>query len=244
MKVNVLGTRVDALDTEQVVQEIARFIAEGNPHQVVTLNAEILYRAQRDQALKELINTADLVTPDGAGVVWAARRLKQPVPERVTGIDLMYRLVKEAERTGWRLFLFGAAPGVAEEAARNLKKNYPKLQIAGTFHGYPASNEEEALLSKIRQARPHILFVALGAPRQEYWIRRHMQELNVPVSIGVGGSFDVIAGRKKRAPKWMQRLHLEWLFRLLQEPWRYKRMLVLPRLVFLVLKESIFPKIS
>lgn len=235
MKAVILGAKVDAVDMEGAVDRIRRFIREGTSHHVITLNAEIIYRAQQEPELMQVINQADLVTPDGAGVVWAARYLGTPVPERVTGIDLMLELARAASAEGWRLYLYGAAPGVAEKAAQNLQKKHKNLQIVGTSHGFLTSNDMGFLVQDIKAKRPDILLVALGAPGQEYWIREHLDQLGVPVCMGVGGSFDVVAGKIKRAPRWVQRVHAEWLYRLVKEPRRFKRMLALPKFMWLVL---------
>ncbi|MBO8138745.1 MAG: WecB/TagA/CpsF family glycosyltransferase [Desulfotomaculum sp.] len=181
-----------------------------------------MYRAQGREVLLNLVNTADLVTP---------------VKERVTGIDLMLRLCERGARENWRVFLLGAAPGVAEEAAEKLKNKYPGLVIAGTHDGYFKREENDRIVKMIRSAEPHILFVALGMPKQEQWIAEYQHKTGVPVAIGVGGSFDVISGRKKRAPGWTQRLKVEWLYRLIKESWRIKRQLVLPKFALLVLRK-------
>lgn len=237
-RVEVLGAGLDAVNLEEALERISGFIAAGRPRQVITLNAEILYRAQSEPALLELINRADLVTADGAGVVWAAGQLGRPVPGKVTGVDLVLNLAPRAEREGWRVFLLGGEPGVAEEAAISLLTSFPRLDIAGTHHGFFAggSPEERRVLSLIEERAPHLLLVARGSPRQEYWIREHLDagRLMVPVSIGVGGVFDLLAGRVRRAPRWMLAWQLEWLWRLIQEPWRWRRMLALPRFVLLV----------
>jgi polysaccharide pyruvyl transferase CsaB len=250
-KVNVLGARIDRLTMGETIERIRGFINNGfnngfpntgQPRHVITLNAEIVYQAQFNLALLELINRADMVTPDGAGVVWASRYLGQPVPERVTGIDLVNTLAPVAEAAGWKLFLLGGAPGVAKEAGQKLSERYPRLLIAGTYHGYWQldSAEEQKILELIDQTHPDILLVALGAPRQEFWIRRQLDQgrLKVPVSVGVGGSLDVISGRAQRAPAWMCRLQLEWLGRLIREPWRWRRMLALPKFVLRVWRQG------
>ncbi|MDH7576594.1 MAG: WecB/TagA/CpsF family glycosyltransferase [Bacillota bacterium] len=205
-------------------------------HQVVTLNAEMLYRAQYDTSFRDLLNQADLVVPDGHGVVWAGRRLGCPFPERVTGIDLIYSLVSYAAREKWRIFLLGGVSGVAEAAALKLRQKYPGLHVAGTEHGYFSETEIVPVLRKIRATRPDLLLVALGSPRQEFFIWVHRRELGALVAIGVGGSLDVLAGRLRRAPVFFQRLHLEWLYRVLQEPSRWRRALVLPRFAWKVLR--------
>ncbi|MDD3654595.1 MAG: WecB/TagA/CpsF family glycosyltransferase [Desulfotomaculaceae bacterium] len=237
MKVNLLGIKIDAINMEETVNQIASYIRTGRPHRVTTINPEFLYRAQFNTELRELANRADLVTPDGVGVVWACRLAGNPVPERVTGIDLMLALVERAASEGWRVFLLGAAPGVASEAATRLSLQYPGLQIAGTHHGF-FSNDEEAEVSRlVRESRPDLLFVALGAPKQELWIDRSIAQTGAAVAVGVGGSFDVVAGRAQRAPGWVCRLQLEWLYRLLKEPARWRRQLVLPLFAWQVVRE-------
>lgn len=239
MKVNILGAPVDRIDMEGALRFVEKTIEEKTPKHIITLNAEIIYRAQSEAKLLEIINLADLVTPDGAGVVWASKHLGEPVPERVTGIDLMQEIIKEANEKGWRLFLFGAAPEVADVAAKKIKENFKNVNIVGINHGFIKSEkEEEALLEKIKASNPDVLFVALGAPRQEYWIRENLENLSIPVNIGVGGSFDVIAGNVERAPLWVQKVQLEWLHRLIKEPSRYKRMMALPKFMLKVLTKN------
>ncbi len=235
MHITLLGAKISTKNMQEIVSEISSYIVKGKPRQVITLNAEILYRAQQDSNLLDTINQADLVTADGAGVVWASRILNRPVRERVTGIDLILALVEKAQQEGWRLFFYGGRPGVAREAANNLQKKFPKLKIVGTYHGYQTSDELDAMREHIAETNPDILLVALGAPGQEFWIRENKEALGVPVQMGVGGSLDVLAGRARRAPRWMQKTYLEWLYRLLKEPWRYKRMLALPKFALLVL---------
>ena len=235
MNITLLGVKISSKKMQETLSEISSYIKKGSFHHVITLNAEILYRAQTDPELMEIINAADIVTPDGAGIVWASKVLGKPVQERVTGIDLTLALVEEAQRKGWRLAFFGGKPGVAREAANNLQKKHPKLKIVGTYHGYLSSNEQDEFRREMTELNPDILLVAIGAPKQEFWIREN-KELDIPVMMGVGGSLDVIAGKAKRAPKWMQKVHLEWLYRLIREPWRYKRMLALPKFIWLVIK--------
>lgn len=235
-KIDILGAKVDKVTMEEAINRIEGYIADGSPRQVITLNAEIIYQALSEPKLMEIINEADLVTPDGAGVVLASKVLDSPVPERVTGIDLLQELVGVAPDKGWRMFFFGGEPGVADQAAAKLIADYPNLKIVGTNHGFIKSKEDkDNLLTKIKESKPHILCVALGAPRQEYWIKEHLAKLQVPVAIGVGGSLDVISGKAKRAPEVYQKLQLEWLYRLIKEPYRYKRMLALPKFMVKVL---------
>ena len=238
MKANILGCQVDKITMDEAVKKVASYIKNKENRHIITLNAEILYRALSDEKLKTVINQADLVTPDGAAIVWASRKLGDPVPERVTGIDLMEALVKEASQQGWKLYLYGAAPGVAELAAANLQKKYKNLNIVGTKDGYISSDLMPDLVADIQAKKPDILFVALGAPKQEFWINMYKDIIRVPVSIGVGGSFDVLAGQVKRAPKLFQDLHAEWLYRLIKEPRRYKRMMALPKFVLKIMQEK------
>ncbi|MEG6512213.1 WecB/TagA/CpsF family glycosyltransferase [Desulforamulus ruminis] len=241
MRIELLGADIDNLSMQETVLKVTSFIKEGKrPCQIVTLNPEYLYRAQKQPEWMRLARKAELVTPDGAGIVWACRMTGRPVQERVTGIDLMLNLMPVAEKEGWGIFLLGSGPGVAEEAAENLKKRYPELKVVGTHHGYFKAEEQKEIVRQIKAARPHLLFVALGMPRQEQFIDQYKEEMQVPVSMGVGGSLDVIAGRVQRVSPWLQKLQLEWLGRLIKEPSRWKRQLVLPKFAGLVIKKYLF----
>jgi N-acetylglucosaminyldiphosphoundecaprenol N-acetyl-beta-D-mannosaminyltransferase len=171
---------------------------------------------------------------DGIGIVWATLYLGKPVPERVTGTDTLVELAKRCAAEGYRLYLLGASPGVAEEAARRLQELAPGLQIAGTYAGSPAPAEEEAILELIQAAQADVLCVAYGAPAQDLWIARNLSRLPVAVAMGVGGAYDFISGRQRRAPKFLQRMGLEWAYRLYREPWRWRRMLALPQFMLKV----------
>jgi N-acetylglucosaminyldiphosphoundecaprenol N-acetyl-beta-D-mannosaminyltransferase len=232
----VLGVRVDCVTQEQTLtlieQMITRWRAAGRRppcHQVVTVNTEFVMEARRNALFRATINEAALTVPDGIGVVWATRYLGQPAPERITGTDLIPAIAGRCASRGYRLYLLGAAPGVAEAAAARLAARFPGLQIAGTYAGSPAPAEEAEIIARIAAAQPDVLCVAYGAPAQELWIRRNLERLPVAVAMGVGGAFDFLSGRKKRAPRAMQRLGLEWLYRLYREPWRWRRMLAIPR---------------
>ncbi len=235
-----MGAEVDTVSLEEAVEQVAALVARGGTYQVITLNPEYLFRARSERDLLEIVRRAALITADGIGVVWAARFLGNKVPERVSGIDLMQALCRRAAVSGWSIFLLGGRPGVAEDAAAQLKRDYPGLRITGTHHGYFTAEEETAVLAAIRNAGAEILFVGLGAPAQERWIYRNCSVLGVRVAMGVGGSFDVIGGHVKRAPFWMRRLGLEWLGRLLREPWRWRRMLVLPLFALYVFRVKLF----
>ncbi|NLB53979.1 MAG: WecB/TagA/CpsF family glycosyltransferase [Syntrophomonadaceae bacterium] len=237
-KAEIMGCQVDLLSLNQALEEIKKLLGNQKTFaHIITVNAEIIYEANKNPRLKEIINGAHMVTPDGIGVVWAARQFGYTSSGRVTGIELLEEVCSEGARRGWRVFFFGAAPGVAEKAASNLENKYPGLQVAGTINGYFAPEETADIVTTIKKSNPDILFVGLGAPRQEYWINEYKDQLQV-VCVGVGGSFDVIAGLKKRAPAFMIKLNLEWLYRLISEPSRIKRQLALPKFVLHVLKEK------
>jgi N-acetylglucosaminyldiphosphoundecaprenol N-acetyl-beta-D-mannosaminyltransferase len=236
---SILGVRVDNVNYEQALSIIEGFVVSGTPHQVVTVNPEFIVTAQSDDDFRRVLNASALALPDGVGLLWAARFLGRPLQERVTGTDTMQRLAALAAQKDYSLFLLGAAPGVAVETAARLCETYPGLRIVGTHAGSPALEEEDEIVRMIQRAKPDILFVAYGAPQQDKWIARNLERLGVPVAMGVGGAFDFISGRTKRAPRWVQRLGLEWLHRLCHEPWRWRRMLALPKFVWLVLRERL-----
>ncbi|MBC7234265.1 MAG: WecB/TagA/CpsF family glycosyltransferase [Chloroflexi bacterium] len=215
-----------------------RWVIEGHPHQVVTVNPEFVIRAQRDAAFNVVLKKAALALPDGVGLLWASRLLGKPLRERVAGSDMLPLIAALCARRGYRPYLLGAAPGVAERAAAVLQRDNPSLEIAGTYAGSPDPSEEEAIVERVVKAAPDFLFVAYGAPQQDLWIFRNLQRLQVPVCMGVGGAFDFIAGVTPRAPLWMRERGLEWLYRLWRQPWRWRRMLALPRFVYLVLRQG------
>ncbi len=234
---DVLGVRVHRVTMEQAMERVSDFIGRDSPHMIVTTDAGGIIRARDDERVREIMNSADLVTADGAGVVLAARLLNLGIDTRVAGCDMVEEICRVAAAHDRSVFLLGAAPGVADQAAEKLQGRVAGLQIAGTQDGYFRPEDEPAIIRRIRDARPAALFVALGAPRQELWIVEHMEELGVPVSIGIGGSFDVISGLKQRAPVWMQKCGLEWLYRSVKEPARFRRLGALPRLLWLAAVE-------
>lgn len=240
--VSVLGVRVDRVSREETIQRVLGIIARRRTsenlfpcQQLITVNPEFVMAAQSNAGFRQAINTAALVVADGIGVVWAARYLKAPTPERVTGVDTLVELAKRCSVAGYRMYLLGAVPGVSEEAAMRLQQLAPGLQIAGTYAGSPAPAEEEAIIERVRAAQADVLCVAYGAPAQDLWIYRNLARLPVALAVGVGGAYDFLSGRQRRAPRLMQRLGLEWLYRLYREPWRWRRMLALPRFAILVL---------
>jgi N-acetylglucosaminyldiphosphoundecaprenol N-acetyl-beta-D-mannosaminyltransferase len=232
----IMGTKVHDVTYDEALQAIRHFVLAGGPHQVITTNPEFVMEARNDLDFASTINDAALVIPDGIGLVWASRFLGFPIRQQVTGTDLVYKLMALAAAEGWRVFLLGAAEGVAHRAATMLEAMNPGLQIAGTYSGFPYPRHDEATISIINEAgHIDILLVAYGAPAQDKWIARNQSRLEIPVAIGVGGVFDFISGRVKRAPAWMRRFGLEWLFRLINQPWRWRRQLALPRFVVAVL---------
>ncbi len=237
-RLNILGVGIDCIDSEEALTQIENFIADGNPHQVVTANAEIIYQASRNEKMRNVINQAQMVTADGSGVVWASKQLGRPLRQRVTGIDLVNSICEQSARKGWKLYILGSAPGVAATAAVNIRQKFPGCNIVGTHHGYFNAKEEKQIVAELLQLQPDVLFVALGAPKQEYWIAEHMAQLQIPVSMGIGGSMDVLSGNVKRAPRWMQKMSLEWLYRLLIQPTRFKRVLALPKFMLAVKKQA------
>ncbi len=237
--IEILGVRVDAVGYDDLLAAIDAFVKEGGPHQIVTLNPEMLVAAHDDPAFRRALNAADLNVADGVGLTLAARWLGSPLPERVTGSDGIYRLAAHCAQRGYRVYLLGAAPGVAQRVAERLTTLNPGLAVAGAFAGSPRVKEEEDLIARVRAAAPHLLLVAYGVPAEEQWIARNRERLGVPVMIGVGGSFDFVAGVTRRAPPWMRRAGLEWFYRLVREPWRWRRQLALPRFVWLMVWEAI-----
>lgn len=237
MKVDVLGVRYDNV-TMQEALERGREILEGStPSYCVTPNAEMAYEAMHDEDFRQILNDAALVLPDGAGVVLGAKILKTPLKQKVAGIEFAQNLLAVMEETGSRLFLLGSKPGIAELAAEKMLEKHPKLCICGTADGYFRDDAEA--IEKIRTARADAVYVCLGAPKQERFMYAHRQELGAKLMIGLGGTLDGIAGTVKRAPKWMIRLQLEWLYRLIREPRRIGRMMRLPKFVFAAVKTRI-----
>lgn len=234
-QVEILGVNVNSLTMAQAVETVQQFIAQKKIALVATANAEMLMRSTEDRELKEILNQAALVVPDGAGTVWAAGHLGEPMPERVAGYDLAQELMRAAPARGDRIYFFGSAPGVAEKAKAKAEELYPGIKVVGVRNGFFTQADEPQIIADIRAAGPDILLAALGVPKQEKWLKKHLKELNVPVSIGVGGTLDVMAGVMQRAPLWMQKAKLEWLFRGLKQPSRAGRLLALPKFVVKVM---------
>lgn len=229
-RVNLNGALIDQVDFAAAQERIRAFLRVGAAHQVVTVNLDFLSIAERDAHFRDTINRADLAVADGMPLVWASRLTDQPLPERIAGVDLVDTSCQIAAQTAAGVFLLGAGPGIAAQAGRNMEALYPGLRIAGVYSppfGRLTAQENERIVQVVRDARPGFLFVAMGAPRQDLWIRAHLAQLGVPVCMGVGCVLDLLAGNVTRAPDWMQRSGLEWAFRLGQEPRRlWRRYLV------------------
>ncbi len=234
-RIQLLGVRIDRINTTEALERIESFITEGTPHLVVTPDTLAIVRAQTDEEYRRIIATADLVTPDGSGILWGAKMLGTPLLDRVTGIDTFTNLCSIASKKGYTLFLLGAREEVIAKAAANLSERYPGLKIVGYHNGY-FQGEEDRVIQEIREKKPDMLFVGLEAPHQEKWLSRNLSRLQVPVCMGVGGSFDVLSGNIRRAPRWMQRHSLEWLYRLYLEPRkRVKRAMLIPKFMVMVM---------
>jgi N-acetylglucosaminyldiphosphoundecaprenol N-acetyl-beta-D-mannosaminyltransferase len=232
----VLGVRVDCVDMQGALAQIEAFVDAGGRHQVATVNPEFVMRAGQDREFARVLEAADLCLADGSGVVWAARRQGCPLSGPVTGTDLIPPLAALCARRKFRLFLLGAAPGVADDLAQRLRAQHSGLRVAA-HSGSPEPSADAETLSRIAAERPQVLAVAYGAPKQELWIDRLSGSLSgVSVAIGVGGAFDYLTGRVPRAPLWMRRAGMEWLFRLARQPWRIRRMVVLPAYALKVLR--------
>ena len=230
MRTDVLGVAFDDVTLDEAVDRALAMLEEDGPHMVATPNPEIVQRAQKDREFAGILAQADLVIPDGVGVVYAAKILGRPLKGRVPGIDFASALMGRMAGTGRRLYLLGAAPGVAEQAAVNLRAKYPGLVVCGAHDGFFQDDASPA--AAIKAARADVVFVCLGFPKQEKWIAAHGREAGARLYVGLGGSLDVFAGRVERAPESFQRLGLEWLYRLAKEPSRIGRMAKLP--LFLV----------
>jgi N-acetylglucosaminyldiphosphoundecaprenol N-acetyl-beta-D-mannosaminyltransferase len=237
--VRILGVRIDDASYEDLLDAVDRYVASGQPHQIVTVNTEMVVAAYQDGAFRQMLNTADLNVADSVGLMLAARLLGRPLRQRVTGSDGIWILAAHCARSGYRPFLLGAAPGVAETVSQRLRAANPGLSVAGTHAGSPRLEDQDRVVAAVRAASPDLLLVAYGVPAEEKWIARNRDCLGVPVMIGVGGAFDFAAGVTKRAPAWMRRTGLEWLYRLAREPWRWRRQLALPRFITLVISDRL-----
>lgn len=238
--VSILGVEIDDVTEGDALDILVRFVEQGEPHRIVTPNPEIVMLAQRDPGYRALLNSSDLRVPDGIGLLLASAAQGNPLKEHVRATDLVLRLASISALHGWRWFLLGAGPGVAEAAGRRLIERFPGLQIAGALAGSPDPASDLELREVIRAAVPvQVILVAYGAPKQERWIARNQAAVGVPVQIGVGGILDFFSGRVPRAPEWVREIELEWAFRLVRQPWRWRRQLALPAFTALALAQGL-----
>lgn len=237
-KVRIYGVPISKMSMKQTVAYLTNVIEQRQPHQVITANPIMVMAAQDDPAYLSMMQRAELIVPDGTGVVWAAKYVGEPVVERVPGYDLIHELMKVGESKSWKVYLLGASNEVIQEAAEKLRNAYPGIKLVGVRDGYFKDEQDAQVIQDIVDAAPDILLVGRSAANQEPWIGKYKQQIGVPVMMGVGGSFDVLSGKLKRAPVLFQKLRLEWFYRLMQEPWRYKRMLLLPQFALKVMRDK------
>jgi N-acetylglucosaminyldiphosphoundecaprenol N-acetyl-beta-D-mannosaminyltransferase len=241
-KVKILGVSIHNVTLESASKRVLDMVRSGRACSVYTPNTEIVMEAQKDDGLKAVLNRGDLVIPDGIGLVIASNIHRLGLSDRVPGIELMGEILKMAEKERLSVFLFGAKPGIAKRASENILKSHPGLAIAGVRDGYFTESQADSVLDEINAANPDILFVALGAPKQEKWIDTNLSRLNAKIVMGVGGSIDVHAGVAKRAPVIFQKLYLEWFYRLMKDPHRIGRMMSLPKFLAISILSKNFYK--
>jgi N-acetylglucosaminyldiphosphoundecaprenol N-acetyl-beta-D-mannosaminyltransferase len=237
-KVNIFGVPISKMNMVQTVSYLTDAIENRLPQHVITANPIMVMSAVEDRNYLAMMKQAELIVPDGTGVVWAANYVGEPVTERVTGFDLVHELMKIGEGRKWKVYLLGTSTEIIEAAASKLKVMYPGIQMVGYRNGFFKEEQDAEVIGEIVQAAPDLLLVGRSSATQEPWIAKYKHQLQVPVMMGVGGSFDVLAGKLKRAPILFQKLRLEWFYRLLQEPWRYKMMLTLPKFAVKVIREK------
>lgn len=222
-RIEMMGCQVDNLSMEETLQTIEGFIASGKPHQHVVVNVDKLVKAQKDPELRQIINDCALINADGMPVVWASRLLGKPLKERVAGVDLFDALMKRSADKGWRVYLLGAKEEIVSKVRDIYAQRYPRLVFAGYRNGYWKPEQEQSVVDEITAARADLLFVAISSPKKEQFLGAYQAQMKIPFAMGVGGTFDVFAGKVKRAPVWMQKTGLEWFYRFLQEPRRMFR---------------------
>lgn len=235
-KENILGVDVSPLSYEDLKKNIEKDIENNKKSFIVAINPEKILKARKDEKLKELLNNATYEIPDGIGVIYASKLRKGNIKTRITGIDSMEMLCKLSEEKKYKIFMYGAKEETIKKAKENLEIKFPNIQIVGAINGYEKDNDK--IISSINKSKADIVFVALGSPKQEYWITENMDKVSAKIFQGVGGSFDVFSGNIKRAPKWMQKIGLEWLYRLIKEPKRIFRQIKLVKFLWLALIEK------
>jgi N-acetylglucosaminyldiphosphoundecaprenol N-acetyl-beta-D-mannosaminyltransferase len=234
----LLGVPIDPMTEDAAIEWVARAIADGRPRLVISVNPERIMQAGREPEFAAILQRADLALADGAGVLWAARRIGHPLPARVAGVDFVQSLAARGAREGWRFFFLGGAPGVADAAGRVLRERFPGFTLAGSHAGSANPSDDTASVEAVRASGAQLLFLAYGGGAEEAWLARNLDRTGAVIGMGVGGAFDFISGRAERAPRWMRERGVEWVHRLSREPWRWRRMLALPRFVVRVLAEG------
>lgn len=233
--VNIAGINIDDITMEQAVERIYGFIDSNENHSIYTPNAEIMMDGITNKKLNQVLNNADMLVADGAGVVLASKILGKPVAQKVSGVDLVKNLLLYSAKTPIKFFLFGGKPGIADTAKANIICDFPGAEVVGIRNGYFTAEDEESIINEINNSAADILLVCLGAPKQELWIHENKDKLKVKVCMGVGGTLDILAGNATLAPDFFRNHGLEWLYRLYKEPSRFKRMLRLPKFVLYIL---------
>lgn len=237
-KVHIFGIPFSKMSMQDTVKYLSEAILAKHQQHVITANPIMIMSALEDEEYGQMMKKADLIVPDGSGVVWAANQGGEPVAERVTGFDLLHELLSVGEQHHWKVYLLGTSQEIIEAAAEKLQLQYPQVRMVGYRNGYFGAEQDQEVVEQIARLAPDLLFVARGMTTQEPWIVQHREQLNVPLIMGVGGSFDVISGQLQRAPQWVQNIKAEWLFRLIQEPKRLPRMLVLPKFMLKVMRNK------
>ena len=235
-KATILGVPFDVKTMAEAADTAVGFMTEPGQHIICTPNPEIVMEAQTDTELMNILKAADMVTADGIGIVWASKYAENIIIERVSGYDLVLQIFDRIKDTNNTVYMFGGAPGVAEKAAEEMRKKYPGLKIVGIHDGYFDAKEEKNIIADIKEKKPSLLLVGLGSPKQEKWIYSNLRFTGAKLAIGIGGSFDVMSGNLKRAPEFFCKLGIEWLYRLIKQPTRFKRMMRLPKFVLRVRK--------
>lgn len=231
----ILNTYVNDLTMDETLAEVERIVGEGVPTQHVVINASKVNLMEDDPKLRSIVNACPLINADGTSIVWAARVLGVPLRERVTGIDLFLRLMELAPQKGWGVYLFGAKEEVVQRVGSIFEEKYPGIRIVGMRNGYFTEDDEPAIVADMAASGADLMFVAFSSPKKEYWVHRYLGRVGIPFVMGVGGSFDVVAGVTARAPVWMQKCGLEWLYRFLQEPERLWRRYIVGNAKFVAL---------
>ncbi|WP_205700238.1 WecB/TagA/CpsF family glycosyltransferase [Erysipelothrix sp. HDW6A] len=235
MKERIFNTYVSDLTMDETVREVDEIIQRRVPTQHVVINASKINLMNKDEELTNIINSCPIINADGASILWAAKKLGVSLKERVTGIDLFEELLKLSNVKKYRIFLFGAKQEVVEKVKQIIEEKYPNVVIAGIKNGYFDQSKEQEIVDMIKESKADMLFVAFSSPKKEFWVNKYLQEMDIPFCMGVGGSFDVVAGVTKRAPEWMQKSGLEWFYRFIQEPGRLFNRYIIGNLKFVLL---------